>query len=78
MTPRTERDETFDQDGNVIEVVERIVPERVVGDDEFQQIKRDLRALRQQEPLTEAQQRQWRNTVVRALSYLSGELDDEA
>jgi hypothetical protein len=78
MMPRTERDETFDQDGNVIEVVERIVPERVVGDDEFQQIKRDLRALRQQEPLTEAQQRQWRNTVVRALSYLSGELDDEA
>jgi hypothetical protein len=85
MMPRTDQDETFDQDGNVVEVVERIVPERVVTDDAMHAAKQTLRQMwanfmQDGQPTgtpSAIQLRNWCLALTAAVRYLANETDDE-
>lgn len=76
--PQTHKDQVFDADGNVVQETDRVEPARVVSEDQFRQLKRDLRAHRQlPTPLSAGQTRQWLITLSQAISFLGDETDAE-
>lgn len=83
--PITHKDETFDQDGNLIESVDRVVPAKVVNEPDFSQAKQTLRTMwatfmDQGQPTgtpTAVQLRNWNLALTAAIRYLANEMDDE-
>lgn len=83
--PRTDYDETYDQQGNLVSRTARQVPLRVVSDAELAQIKQTLKTMIQtfypgKTPTgnpTNAQLRNWLIALTGAVQYLANVMDDE-
>jgi hypothetical protein len=76
--PRLDKDQVVGPNGQIIseQTVSRAIPK--IGNDQWRQIKKDLRDFRQlPTPLTAGQQRQWLIAVSQAIQFLGNELDDE-
>jgi hypothetical protein len=76
--PRTDKDQTVGPDGTIVSEIEVIRPVPKVSNDQFRQLRKDLRDARQlPTPLTAGQVRQWLIILSQAVQYLGKELDDE-
>jgi hypothetical protein len=76
--PRNDKDQVVGPDGEIISEQNVVRPVPRVSEDQWRQIKRELRDHRQlPTPLSNAQLRQWLISVNQAIQYLGNELDDE-
>jgi hypothetical protein len=76
--PRLDKDQIVGPNGQILseQTVSRAIPK--INNDQWRQIKKDLRDFRQlPTPLTAGQQRQWLIAVSQAIQFLGNELDDE-